>query len=172
MYRGILLMGGNGCGKTTLGKRVAALLGCPHIDMEDYAFEPSEIPYARPRPREEVCALIRSQLRAHPRFVFSAVNGDMGEEINALYDFIVYIHAPLAVRMERMQKRSLERFGSRVLEGGDMYESEQAFMRFAAGRSLEKAERWTKDRCCPVFCVDGTLPIETNAQLIVKRLEH
>ena len=172
MYRGILVMGGNGCGKTTLGKRVAALLGCPHIDMEDYAFEPSEIPYARPRPRQEVCALIVSQLRAHPRFVFSAVNGDMGEEINALYDFIVYIHAPLAVRMARMQKRSLERFGSRVLEGGDMYESEQAFVRFAAGRSLEKAERWASRMRCSVFHVDGTQPIETNTQLIVKRLEH
>ena len=37
---------------------------------------------------------------------------------------------PLDIRMERVQQRAFDKFGSRVLEGGDMYEQEQKLFEF------------------------------------------
>ena len=167
MRLGIAIVGGNGSGKTTLGRQLAQLLGCKHMDVEDFYFKESAIPYANPRTREEVQALLLADMARHPRFILSAVNGDMGSEINARYDAVVYIEVPLKIRMERVKQRSLDQFGDRVREGGDMYEQEQKFFRFVAGRSLDKVEAWVQSMTCPVWRVDGSLPIEENTRRIV-----
>lgn len=172
MSRGIVVVGGNGSGKTTLGKRLAALLGYTPIDIEQYAFAScgdgthEGNPYENPRSAKDICALLQRDLPHYRGFVLSAVNGDFGEEINSWYEAVVYMEAPLAVRMERLRKRSLDRFGCRVLEGGDLYEQEQAFLAFAASRSLESIHAWLDRLSCPVICVDGTMPVEYNAHLV------
>ena len=51
MAKGILILGLNGCGKTTLGRCLAARLGWQHMDAEDYFFLPAEIPFTRSRPK-------------------------------------------------------------------------------------------------------------------------
>ena len=162
MISGIAIVGGNGSGKTTLGKYLAALLAYKHIDVEDYYFKQSAVPYADPRSKEEVQKLILEDIHQYGHFVLSAVNGDMGEEINDLYRHIVYLQAPLDIRIKRVKQRSLDKFGSRVLEGGDMFEQEQNFYRFVASRSLDQTDNWIKKMCLPVLCLDGTAPISDN----------
>lgn len=75
MVRGIAVVGPNGSGKTTLGGLLAAACGCRHMDIEDYYFRPSAIPYADPRTRAEARALLLADMKKHRRFVFSAVFG-------------------------------------------------------------------------------------------------
>lgn len=166
MSYGIAIIGANGSGKTTLGKYLAELLNYKHMDVEDYYFRESEIPYANPRTREEVQELMLADIKKHNQFILSSVNCDFGDEINTLYDYIIYIKAPLDIRLERVKQRSLDRFGSRVLEGGDMYEQEQKFFNFVAARTMDKTDAWLQDVKCPVFYVDGKEPIAINAQRI------
>lgn len=46
MTRGIILFGSAGSGKTTLGRMIAAELGFPYYDIDDYIWrDDTEIPY-------------------------------------------------------------------------------------------------------------------------------
>ena len=166
MNHGIAIVGGNGSGKTTLGKYLSDLIGYKHMDVEDYYFLDSNIPYAKARTKEEVQDLILADIETYHRFIVSSVNADMGPRINALYEYIVYIDVPLDTRLERIRKRAFSKFGNRVLTGGDMYEQEEKFFRFVANRTMEKTDTWIQSMSCPVIYIDGRLSIETNAQLI------
>lgn len=159
MIQGIAIVGGNGSGKTTLGKALADHLGWKAMDVEDYYFKPSSIPYADSRTKEEVTQLLLADIKHHKRFVFSSVNCDYGPKINAFYTCVIYLRVPRDVRLARIAQRAVDKFGTRVLAGGDMYEQEQEFFQFAASRSMEKTDAWVSTLHCPVIYADGTKPV-------------
>ena len=166
MKCGICVCGLNGSGKTTLAGALAKELNFRHMDIEQYYFTSSNNPYLSSRTREEVERLLLKDIQQNPCFVFSAVNGDMTPEINAKYDLVVYLAVPLAIRMKRIRQRAVDQFGDRVLPGGDMYEQEEKFFAFAEKRTPEKIENWLKTVSCQVIRLDGTSPIQKNAELI------
>ncbi len=125
MKRGICICGLNGSGKTTLACALAKELNFRHLDVEQYYFTSEHNPYASSRTREEVEQLLLEDIKINSGFVFSAVNGNMTPEINECYDLVVYLEVPLDVRMKRIRQRTIDKFGNRVLPGGDMYEQEE-----------------------------------------------
>lgn len=171
MRYGIAVVGGNGSGKTTLGRRLADLLGYRHMDIEKYCFPEPATVYANPLPSEEVKKRLLADIKRYERFVLSSVGGDFGEEINLFYSCAVYIQAPLAVRLARVKQRLVDQFGSRVLKGGDLYQQEQRFFQFVATRTMEKTEGWLKRIGLPVICVDGTQPVEKNAEWLKAEIQ-
>ena len=169
---GICICGLNGSGKTTLGRLLAERLEYQRMDVEDYYFPDGEaIPYSTARSREEVCKRLRTDMEKHPQFVFSAVNGDMGEDVTSHYRLVVYLYVPLKIRAGRIRKRAFERFGARVEPGGDMYEQEQEFFAFAVHRTPEKIERWLETLSCDILRLDGTARPEVNVEKICAFLQ-
>lgn len=168
MGTGILICGLNGCGKSTLGIALAQELNYHFIDNEYLFFSRKETkqPYTNPRSHEEAKSLFSHEINEHPNFVFSAVIGNYCENVNELYQCIVYITAPKAVRSTRVRQRSFQKFGARMLPGGDLYEAEEAFFAFAENRSEEYVENWLKNVKCPLIRVDGTKPIKENIAYI------
>jgi hypothetical protein len=49
-----------------------------------------------------------------------------------LFELVVFLWIPHNVRMARLRRRELARFGERILPGGDMCEQSQAFLAWAA----------------------------------------
>lgn len=137
-----------------------------NIWIEEYCFEASVIPYAKPRTREQVQELLLADMNKYGQFILSAVNGDFGDDINAMYDCVIYMKAALNIRLHRIKQRSIDKFGKRVLEGGDMYEKEQKFFDFVASRTMDKTDIWLKSLRCPVIIVDGTEPALINARML------
>ena len=166
MKCGICICGLNGSGKTTLASALAKELKLKHMDIEQYYFTSTDNPYASSRTRAEVEQLLLEDIKQNPRFVFSAVNGNMIPEINANYDLVVYLNVPLDMRMKRIRQRAIDKFGDRVLPGGDMYEQEEKFFAYAEKRTPEKIENWLKTLSCKVIRLDGTKPIQENVELI------
>ena len=166
---GIIIFGANGSGKTTLGRELARVLRFKHMDIEDYCFEESEIPYARPRTREAYCDLMLRDIEKHRTFVISAVMGHLGDIIPTFFELAVYLSAPFELRMERVRHRSYAQHGERTLQGGDMYEQEQRFFDFVASRPLSKIDAWAATLTCPVIHVDGTVDWRINAARIAER---
>ncbi len=164
MKRGICVCGLNGSGKTTLAEALATELNFKHMDIEHYYFTSADNPYASSRTREEVERLLLEDIKQNPCFVFSAVNGNMTPEINACYGLVIYLDVPLNVRMKRIRQRAIDKFGDRVLLGGDMYEQEEKFFAYAEKRSPDKIENWLKTLSCSVICLDGTKPIQQNVE--------
>lgn len=170
MQYGICVCGLNGSGKTTLGAALAEKLGYKHMDVEDYYFTRADNPYASARTRDEVEVLLLEDIKQNQCFVFSAVNGNMNEEINSYYDLVVYLEVPLELRMKRIRQRAFDKFGDRVLPGGDMHEQEENFFAFAEKRSPEKIEEWLQTLTCRVVKLDGSKPIEDNIKVLIDLL--
>ena len=166
---GIVVFGANGGGKTTLGRELARLLGFWHIDHEAYHFLPADMPYTAARSAEACRALMLADIEAHGSFVLSAVTGDFGEDMARMYRLAVYITAPPALRLERIERRELERHGSRVQAGGDMREQHAEFLRFVAARSQASIEKWAQTLACPIIHVDGTGDWRVTAADIARR---
>ncbi|MBT9777436.1 AAA family ATPase [Clostridium sp. MCC353] len=169
MCQGIAVSGANGSGKTTLGRLLAGMLGYKHMDAEDYFFKEPAVPYTDARTREEALKLLTADMKKYGQFIVTAVNCDFGDEINARYGCVIYIEAPLEIRLDRIKKRSIEKFGKRVFEGGDMYEREQKFYELAASRTMEKTEAWLNGLKCPVIYIDGTKPAQENAEAFIRQ---
>jgi len=168
MTGGILIFGANGAGKTTLACALARLLRFKHMDIEDYYFRESDIPYTNPRTRDEAIGLMLADIAKHPSFVLSAVTGDFGEKITSMYRLAVYLTAPKELRMQRIELREQARFGGRVHAGGDMYEQQLRFRAWAASRDLSKIDAWAQTLACPVIRVDGTKAVAENAARIAE----
>lgn len=173
MQQGILVFGANGCGKSTAGRKLAEKLGMGFLDAEDYAFVDSAVPFAKARPREEYTALVQQEILKGDDFVLAAVKGDFGAQAISRYTCAFYLETDCATRMMRVRKRSFDRFGSRVLRGGDLYESEERFFQFAQNRSIEQITRWAEDNLkCPVVQIDTALPVDTVVRLMMEHFRR
>jgi hypothetical protein len=167
--QGIIVFGANGSGKTTFGRELASILNFKHMDIEDYCFVKSEVPYTKVRSREDYLNLMLVDIEKYRSFVITTVIGDLGDKIPLMYRLGVYLSAPLELRMERVKQRSYGLYGERVCIGGDMYEQELKFFDFVASRSLSKIDEWAQTLTCPVVCIDGTVDWRINAANVAKQ---
>ena len=163
---GIQICGLNGSGKSTLGKALAERMGL-------YFSRPNtDEPYVNPKSRTEVERLLMEEVSKHPDFVFSAVKGDYGEDIIPMYNYVILIEVPKEIRSQRVRNRSFQKFGSRMLIGGDLYSREEAFFQMVDSRPDNYIANWLQKVSCPIIRVDGTNPIEDNVEYILQAIER
>lgn len=172
MRTGILICGLNGVGKSTLGKALADKLHFRFIDNEDLYFPKTDpnYPYASERTREEVEKLLFDEIKAHENFVFTSVKGDYGEADHPFFQYVVLIEVPRDIRLQRVKNRSFQKFGNRMMPGGDLYEQEKRFFDFVKDRAENTVEEWAQRLSCPIIKIDGTKSIEENINLIMKQI--
>ncbi len=128
--------------------------------------------FANPRSREEVVNILLDTVKKNKNFVFSAVRGDYGNDIIPFYHYAVFIDVPQEIRLKRIRNRSFQKFGNRMLPGGDLYEREEAFFDMVSARTEYYVEEWIQTLRCPILRVDGTKTIKDNVALIVEQLQR
>lgn len=171
---GILVCGLNGAGKTTFAKLLSAKTGYRMIDSEDLYFPKTDSSYefASPRSREEVVSILEELISEDSRFVLAAVRGDFGALFRSKLEAVVFLEVPRQVRLERVRARSFQKFGERMLPGGDLYERESKWFSLVESRPEDYTERWLETLECPVLRLDGVLPPEENAERAAAALFH
>lgn len=171
---GLIICGMNGSGKSTLGRALATHLNWRFIDNEDLYFPKTDPdhPFAAERTQDEVARLLLEEVSRDAHFVFAAVRGNYGTAVLPYYRTAVLVETPRALRLKRVQQRSLSKFGDRAMPGGDLYESEQRFYDIVAARPEDYATRWLDIVEIPVLRVDGTKPVEENVALIADWLNR
>lgn len=179
MYNGIAIIGLNGAGKSTLAHVLAKKLHYFEIDVEDYYFpeqrssrinalevrtsaDVSFIPYLSPRAKSEVEFAIRKDINCNPQFVLSGVSLNWSESILSQIDIVFYLHVPLSERLRRIRSREAQRFGLRILPGGDMYEQHNEFLNKIENRSEQEITRSLENLSCPVVNVEEILPLRND----------
>lgn len=170
---GIIICGLNGAGKSTLGKALAEKLNSYFIDSEDLYFPKtdSNYTYASPRTRKEVEELLLQEIKTHENFVFASVKGDYGEAVCPFFQYAILMDVPKDIRMKWVKNRSFQKFGNRMLPGGDLYEQEEEFFRLVESRAEHMVEEWVQPLGCPIIRVDGTKPIEENIDFIIGHMK-
>lgn len=169
---GILICGLNGAGKSTIGRALASAIHYRFIDNEDLYFPKTDpsYTYAAPRSREEVERLLLREIAAHPDFVFASVKGDYSAQVLAHIHAAVLVDVPMAIRMQRVKNRSFEKFGARMLPGGDLYEQEERFFALVQSRAEDSVETWARTLTCPIIRVDGTRSVEESVRAVLEQL--
>ena len=166
---GIIMLGANGSGKSTLGRELARMLNFAHLDVEDYWFYSTDIPYTAIRPQEERNGMLLSDMKKHGSFVVSGDISGWGDEFLSMFDLAVFLTAPTEIRVKRIENREYARWGERVCEGGDMYESQEKFREFAATRDVALLEQGALKYACPILQVDGTQDIHEAIKQITQQ---
>lgn len=171
MGTGIVVCGLNGAGKNTLGKALAQKLHFYFMDAEYLYFSKTDAVYAHSRTHAEAAALLLRKIRAHEKFVLASVNGDYGEAIYPFFQYVVLVDAPKQLRMQRVKNRSFQKFGNRMLPGGDLYKQEERFFDLVHSRTKTLVEEWAQTLNCPIIRVDGTKPVEENTTFIIQQIQ-
>lgn len=169
----ILICGENGAGKSTLGRYLARTLNYRFFDIEDYWFPKIDkhYIYGEVRPRDAVCKLLLRDLNARDSFVLAAVKADFGNEVISRLTCAVYVDVLKPIRLQRIRERSFQKFGERMLPGGDLYEDEKAFFTMVEGRPEQDVESWLETLGIPVLRIDGTEEASRSIESITRFLD-
>jgi adenylate kinase family enzyme len=165
----IHVFGASGSGTSTVGRAIAADCGLSCFEADDFFWEATDPPYRHPRERTERQRLLMEALSGTPRWVLAGSLAGWGDVATSLFDLAVFVVTPTALRLERLRAREANRFGSRLLETGDMYQQHQDFLVWASQyddggmdmRSRRLHEQWLLHLPCPVVRVDGSGAVET-----------
>jgi len=168
MRERVHILGASGSGTSSLGRTLAARHGLSFFDADDFFWQPSDPPYQHPRDALERQLLLTKALSGATGWVLAGSISHWGDAVVPFIDLAVFITAPTDVRLARLRLRETERFGARLLEGGDMYEQHRAFIGWASRyddgpapmRSRALHEAWLAELACPVVRVDGSLSLE------------
>lgn len=114
--------------------------------------------------------MLWNEVRTHENFVFASVKGDYGENIYPFFQYVVLIDVPKDIRIQRVRNRSFQKFGERILRGGDLHEQEEKFFDLIKSRSENTVEDWVQSLKCPVLRIDGTKTIEENVDFIIEQI--
>lgn len=177
MKQGILIFGPSGSGKTTLGRIVAEQLGILFVDIDNYLWRnDTEIPFSVMYSRSEKISRLMDAISQADRFVMAGSMDSFHEFFDPFFALAVYLSAPTEVRVARVRRREWEEFGSRVMDGGDMYASHQRFLRDVASydsgggsTSLDLHTKWADVLQCPVLKLDGCVDLSSNSRTIVEK---
>jgi adenylate kinase family enzyme len=174
------ILGASGSGTTTLGRALATHLQCPHFDTDDYFWLPTDPPFSQERERTERQHLLMDALTAQNSWVLSGSLCGWGDVAIPLFELVVFLWIPQNVRLARLRQREHERYGARILPGGDMYASAQAFLAWAASydeggvdiRSRRRHEQWLGTLPCPIVCFEGEYTIEEQLAVLEAEIHH
>lgn len=187
---GIVILGLNGGGKSTLAHALAKEIEYYELDVEDCYFpEQSKsrkwsldhectistehlgpLPFSEPRSKKEVEAIIMREIEVNPKFIISGVTMNWKDVILSKIDIAFWVVTPVEERLKRVQAREEKRFGSRVLDGGDMYLQQLEFKKMVESKKDKMIEESVAKLDCPVIVIDGTLSVSQNIRLIRENL--
>lgn len=164
----ILVTGASGSGTSTLGQAVAREIGAKFIEADDHFWFPSDPPYQRRRPPAERLDSLLEALRGCSPAVVSGSVVDWGLELEDSFSLVVFLSVPIEVRLARLRRRELERFGKideGFLEWAAQYEEGRL-----PGRSRAIHEKWLSRRSCPKMRIEGEVTVERAVSQLVAAL--
>lgn len=149
-------------------------LGYPYFDVDDYIWKQNtDSPNTQMYTRDEKISRLSNDIAPYEHCVMAGSMSSFHYAFDEMFEMIVFLYVSPDIRIERVHKRAIERFGKRVLEGGDMYEAHMRFLN--DNRSYEgdgspnmrEQKEWMKNMSCVKIELDGAADLEKNADLIV-----
>ncbi|AWB43645.1 hypothetical protein DCC85_05015 [Paenibacillus sp. CAA11] len=172
MKQRVHIFGASGSGTTTLGSALCRVIPHEHLDSDNYLWEQK---FSQLRPAEKRLALIKEDLEQRQPWILTGAVCGWGDSLKPYFDLVVFLYIPPEIRMERLLKREVERYGDAILPGGSLHEEHVKFMEWAslydtAGpevRSRRLHEAWMADLKCPVLRLEEDLTVQERVNRIL-----
>ena len=176
----ILIFGASGSGTTTVGKALAEILDFIHLDVDDYYWEQTTPPFQVKISSTQRNAALLRDFRNHKNVIVSGSLVSWGAYWETAFDFAIFIYLPMEIRMKRLEKREIERYGDLLFTDEATRENSKAFLDWAQryddenfkGRSKYIHEEWMKLLSCPVLKLMGELELKEQVDKILFAMRH
>ncbi|NNB17741.1 AAA family ATPase [Pseudomonas fragi] len=167
--RYILITGAAGTGTSTLAHALAKELSAPHLEADDFLWLPSNPPYQHLADKTQRGERLLQEMRSHGRAVVAGSVMDWGQPLENEFDLVVFLYLPVELRLERLERREVERFG----------QAKPEFLVWAAqydeggvlGRSLGRHQEWLSVRTCAVLRLEGDVSVKDRVLQILDALD-
>jgi len=175
----IHIFGASGSGVTTLGAKICEATGFLHMDTDDYFWLPTDPKFTTKRPAEKRLALMTSDIERSEGAVISGSLDGWGDGLIPYFTLAVRLETDQELRIERLRRREMERFGTRIAPGGDMYRQHTDFIEWAKAydnggpeqRSKLRHDVWQEKLPCGLLRLDGADSPEVNAKKVLSALQ-
>ncbi|MDR6195423.1 AAA family ATPase [Siphonobacter sp. SORGH_AS_0500] len=176
----IHILGASGSGTTTLGQHLYQRTGIPHFDSDYYFWLPTTPPFLEKRNPDERMAMLNGDLAGLKSYILTGSVVSWGESMKSKFDLIIFLTIPPAIRLERLRRRELERYGEIIYTNPERNKQHLDFMEWAAGydqenfsgRSKIGQERWLAEVTCPVLRIEGDTTIEERMTQSLAKIEE
>jgi adenylate kinase family enzyme len=173
------ILGASGSGTTTLASGISNTLKIESFDADHYFWEQTDPPFTTKRGSEERLALLKKDLDQNSSWVLSGSIVNWADTVKDRFTHVIFIFLPQATRLSRLRERERQRFGTRIDDGGDMYQQHIDFIDWAKKydegglevRSQTLHEDWLKSLTCPILKISGELSREAQIQKAVQWME-
>jgi adenylate kinase family enzyme len=173
----IQIIGASGTGKSTLGHALSKYFGIPLLECDRYYWVDDD--FRVKRTDEEKRAMMFADLATHESFVFTGAPQSWAQGYPHHLDLLVFLRLDHGVRIDRLRKRELLRYGERALPGGDHYDDTESFLAWAAtyetsddtvGNSLVSHRLLLSRAACPVMELSADHSVEELVTEIAAKL--
>ena len=176
----VIIFGASGVGTTTLAGSLAQELNWVHLDVDDYYWARTEIPFEVKVPLEIRDERLRRDVERHKHVLVSGSLVSWGEYWQQVFDLGLFLRLPKHIRMERLQKREVERYGTQLTTDEKMRRKHQEFMNWAAqyddesfeGRSIGQHRNWIKTVHYEVIAIEGDLTHHARMKIALEKISH
>lgn len=167
--RYILITGAAGTGTTTLANALAKELSTTHLEADDFLWLPSNPPYLHLADKMQRGERLLQEMRSHGRAVVAGSVMDWGQPLESEFDLVVFLYLPVELRLERLKRREVKRFG----------QAKPEFLAWAAqydegdvpGRSLARHQKWLTALTCTVLKLEGDMSVTDRVRQILDVIE-
>ncbi len=149
---------------------MAAHLGCPFYDLDDFYWLCSTPAFTSKRPHLERLCMALAALHSNRCCIMAGSPDTWGDALENGYTHIIFLSLDAKIRVERLAQRETQGFGY----------ADPAFLDWAAqydegrlrGRSRAIHERWLAARQCPVLRLEGDQSTEERRNSALDFLQH
>ncbi|OXA83185.1 P-loop NTPase family protein [Flavobacterium hercynium] len=175
----IHIFGASGSGVTTTGEALAAQLKLDYFDSDAFFWKQTAIPFSERCNPEERNTSIRTALDNSKKWILGGSVFQWGDAVFPDFDLVVYLWIPQEIRMERLKKRELERYGTIIYTDPNRNEQFENFMTWAsdydqntgiASRNREAHEQWMTSIPFPLLKIEGDFTLEERIALILQKV--
>lgn len=176
----IHILGASCAGSTTLGEALSARLNIPYFDTDSFFWEKSAIPYTVKRDPALRNQMLKDAISQTENYIVGGSLVSWGGEWKQLFNLAVFLYLPKEIRMERLVKREIERYGNNIYDDPQRHKLFLEFINWASkyddrsftGRNIGIHENWLEGVNCPVIKIEGDTTVAERLMRVIDVVEH
>lgn len=171
----IHILGASCAGTTTLGEALSARLNIPYFDTDRFFWEKSAVPYTVKRDPKLRNQMLKNELNQTESYIVGGSLVSWGDEWKQMFNLAVFLYLPKEIRMERLVKREIKRYGNDIYDDPQRHKLFLEFMDWASkyddrsftGRNIGIHETWLASVKCPVMKIEGDTTVAERLERIL-----